>query len=517
MARERYVKWAASLIVVLLAAVLLEPLPNQASEVTVFGPRVYTRDTGKPRVEIDTFTVAIPDGDYTLAVQNGDSPATRVTSAVIFFNGRQLFAPDDFKKQVPLLTVGVALAEENEIRVELRSKPGSFLVISIAGTPHNTPPEADAGPDQIVAIGDLVTLDGSGSGDADGDSLTFLWELTPPPGSNATLSDPTAEMPTFSVDLPGSYSAELVVNDGTDDSAPGTVTITTENTPPVADAGPDQTVALGGTVALDGSGSSDADGDPLTFDWLLTPPAESSSTLSDPTAVMPTFDVDLPGSYSAELVVNDGTVDSAPDTVTITTENSPPVAGAGPDQTVLVGDTVSLDGSASHDADGDPLTFAWRLTPPAGSSATLSDPTAVMPTFAVDLPGTYSAELVVDDGTVGSAPDTVTISTENSRPVADAGPDQTATVGDTVTLDGSGSFDVDLDPLLYAWSFTFQPPGSTAGLTDADRELASFVPDLAGLYVAQLIVGDGLLFGTPDTATVDVAPLNHPPVITSTP
>jgi hypothetical protein len=324
-------------------------------------------------------------------------------------------------------------------------------------------------------------------------------------------------MPTFSVDLPGSYSAELVVNDGTDDSAPGTVTITTENTPPVADAGPDQTVALGGTVALDGSGSSDADGDPLTFDWLLTPPAESSSTLSDPTAVMPTFAVDLPGSYSAELVVNDGTVDSAPDTVTVTTENSPPVAGAGPDQTVLVGDTVSLDGSTSHDADGDPLTFAWRLTPPAGSSATLSDPTAVMPTFAVDLPGTYSAELVVDDGTVGSAPDTVTISTENSRPVADAGPDQTATVGDTVTLDGSGSFDVDLDPLFYAWSFSFQPPGSTAALTDADRELASFIPDLAGLYVAQLIVGDGLLFGTPDTATVDVAPLNHPPVITSTP
>ena len=518
MARKRYVKWAASLIVVLLAAVLLEPLPNQASEVTVFGPRVYTRDTGKPRVEIDTFTVAIPDGDYTLAVQNGDSPATRGTSAVIFFNGRQLFAPDDFKKQVPLLTVGVALAEENEIRVELRSKPGSFLIISIAGSPHNTPPVADAGPDQVVAIGDLITLDGTGSSDADGDPLTYEWSFVErPPGSQVTLDDPTAVNPTFVVDALGSYVLELAVDDGLESSAPDTVTVVAVNSAPVASAGPDQTVPIGATVTLDGSDSSDMDGDLLTFDWLLTPPAGSSATLSDPAAVMPTFDVDLPGSYSAELVVNDGTVDSAPDTVTITTENSPPVAGAGPDQTVLVGDTVSLDGSTSHDADGNPLTFAWRLTPPAGSSATLSDPTAVMPTFAVDLPGTYSAELVVDDGTVGSAPDTVFISTENSRPVADAGPDQTATVGDTVTLDGSGSFDVDLDPLFYAWSFSFQPPGSTAGLTDADRELASFIPDLAGLYVAQLIVGDGLLFGTPDTATVDVAPLNHPPVITSTP
>jgi hypothetical protein len=393
-ARKRYVKWAASLIVVLLAAVLLEPLPNQASEVTVFGPRVYTRDTGKPRVEIDTFTVAIPDGDYTLAVQNGDSPATRGTSAVIFFNGRQLFAPDDFKKQVPLLTVGVALAEENEIRVELRSKPGSFLIISIAGSPHNTPPVADAGPDQVVAIGDLITLDGTGSSDADGDPLTYEWSFVErPPGSQVTLDDPTAVNPTFVVDALGSYVLELAVDDGLESSAPDTVTVVAVNSAPVASAGPDQTVPIGATVTLDGSDSSDMDGDLLTFDWLLTPPAGSSATLSDPAAVMPTFDVDLPGSYSAELVVNDGTVDSAPDTVTITTENSPPVAGAGPDQTVLVGDTVSLDGSTSHDADGNPLTFAWRLTPPAGSSATLSDPTAVMPTFAVDLPGTYSAEL----------------------------------------------------------------------------------------------------------------------------
>ena len=104
-----------------------------------------------------------------------------------------------------------------------------------------------------------------------------------------------------------------------------------------------------------------------------------------------------------------------------------PVADAGPDQTVLVGDTVQLDGSGSNDPDPlDTLTFAWSfVSVPAGSTATLSDPTAVNPTFVVDVSGNYVVQLIVNEGTVDSLPDSVSISTDNSPPVADAGPDQT--------------------------------------------------------------------------------------------
>jgi len=134
------------------------------------------------------------------------------------------------------------------------------------------------------------------------------------------------------------------------------------NTPPVANAGPDQTVTLGATVRLDGSGSSDSDGDPLTFRWsFVSVPSGSTAALVNPTTVNPTFVVDRLGNYVVQLVVNDGTVDSAPDVVVISTANSRPVANAGPDQTVPVGTDVMLDGSASSDADGDPLTFSWSL------------------------------------------------------------------------------------------------------------------------------------------------------------
>ena len=181
---------------------------------------------------------------------------------------------------------------------------------------------------------------------------------------------------------------------------------------PTADAGGDQTVATEDIVQLDGSGSSDPEGDDLTFSWTLSVPGGSGASLSDATIVDPTFVADVDGKYVATLVVNDGTSDSEPDDAEIEADaelNEPPAADAGDNQTVATEDIVQLDGSGSSDPEGDDLTFSWTLSVPGGSGASLSDATIVDPTFVADVDGEYVATLVVNDGTSGSDPDTVEI------------------------------------------------------------------------------------------------------------
>ncbi|HAS86858.1 MAG TPA: hypothetical protein DCS31_08700, partial [Candidatus Competibacteraceae bacterium] len=389
-------------------------------------------------------------------------------------------------------------------------------------TPPNQAPSANAGPAQTVRVGTTVTLDGSSSTDPDGQTLTYAWSfVSRPAGSTAALANPTAVNPTFSIDKPGTYTVQLLVNDGQINSAPATVTISTENSPPVAHAGSAQTTQVGKTLTLDGSASSDVDGDPLTFHWTLSQiPPGGNAQLSEAQAVKPTFTVNQPGTYTLQLIVNDGHIDSAPATVTISTENSPPVAHAGPDQTALVGATVTLDGRQSTDPDHDTLTYAWSLTAkPSGSQAKLNAPTTAQPTFVVDKPGAYVAQLIVNDGQVNSIPTTVAISTLNSKPVAVAGPDQNALTGATVTLDGSASHDADNDTLTYQWSLTARPTGSATQFANPTQARTTLIPDLAGTYLAQLIVNDGHLDSDPDSALVTVTaapPTNHPPTIAST-
>lgn len=108
-----------------------------------------------------------------------------------------------------------------------------------------------------------------------------------------------------------------------------------------------------------------------------------------------------------------------------------PVANAGADQMVHNGSVVTLDGGASADPDLKyPLSYSWTITSaPAGSTAALADPAVVNPSFTADLPGDYTIKLVVKDGSgLVSVADSVTVSTTNTPPVADAGPDQAVTL-----------------------------------------------------------------------------------------
>jgi uncharacterized delta-60 repeat protein len=176
-------------------------------------------------------------------------------------------------------------------------------------------------------------------------------------------------------------------------------------------------------------------------------------------------------------------------------------ANAGPDQNVTTGSVVLLDGSDSYNSSGARMTYSWTFDSlPVGSSATISDQSAVDPTFTADIDGSYDLSLVVNGTDVDAV--TITASSVNSAPVANAGVDQNVSTGSTVTLNGSGSSDADLDALTYSWSMTSAPATSTATLSDSTVVNPTFDADLDGSYVLQLIVNDGTVDGTPDTVVI---------------
>ena len=286
---------------------------------------------------------------------------------------------------------------------------------------------------------------------------------------------------------------------------------------PVANAGKDQNVPVDNTVTLDGSNSYDPDGNLITFDWLTTEvPSQSSSVLNDPASVMPNFVPDLPGDYKFSLTVNNGEKDSNPDDVVVNASlpNVAPTAVAGPNQSVVTGNNVFLDGTGSFDPDDDPLTYNWQIISlPEGSAAVLDDNTLPTPSFLADKEGEYIANLRVNDGQLDSLPDAIVVisATPNAPPIADAGDDQTVFTNTIIKLDGIGSSDPNNDTLTYNWSIVSRPLGSSSGFNDNTSSTPEILADKEGYYVFRLVVNDGQIDSGPDTVVVK-AEVNLPPV-----
>ena len=247
-----------------------------------------------------------------------------------------------------------------------------------------------------------------------------------------------------------------------------TFTVTQDgiNIPPTANAGPDQTVEEGGTVTLDGSNSTDPDDGIASYLWTQT--AGTPVTLSDPTAVKPTFTSPNVGSDGESLTFqltvtdNGGLQDTDTCIVNVTWENNPPTADVGHDQTVDEGVIVTLDGSNSSDPDDSIASYLWEQT--GGTSVALSDTTAIQPTFTAPDVGpdgeSLTFQLTVTDSGGLQSTDTciVNVTWQNIPPTANADPDQTVEEGVTVTLDGASSTDPDDGIASYLWEQIGGPP-----------------------------------------------------------
>ena len=186
------------------------------------------------------------------------------------------------------------------------------------------------------------------------------------------------------------------------------------------------------------------------------------------------------GGADAWIVTRDSTVSKVP-----------PIADAGPPQTVDLGDIVYLNGSRSADPDGTISEWDWECT--SHGYVTLDNGDGPTPSFASEQEGEHLFTLRgKDDDNEWSSISEVTVDvvdpTVNSPPVADAGEDIDAYVGDTVTLDGTGSRDPDGTIVEYVWRCT----SHTVTLEDDDTDEPSFNPDSEDEYVFTLIVKDDL-------------------------
>ena len=134
------------------------------------------------------------------------------------------------------------MLNKNYGKLTLRGLRALFIVLSVCSTvgcgssdddevtTDNTLAIANAGADLSVITNSLVTLDASGSSDADEDTLSYSWTMTSTPSVTANLIDASSVAPSFTPDTDGIYIISLVVNDGSEDSIADTVTITSSST-----------------------------------------------------------------------------------------------------------------------------------------------------------------------------------------------------------------------------------------------------------------------------------------------
>jgi hypothetical protein len=377
----------------------------------------------------------------------------------------------------------------------------------------NNLPIANAGEDQVVDEGKLTVLDASTSVDPDNDALQYQW--TAPSG--IILSSMTDIRPSFiapAVEYDDVFKFYLTVFDGTGYSVPDEVEVKVKqvNTAPIANAGPDQSTDEGVLVTLNGSGSYDQDGNNITYHWIA--PAEIK--LSSLTDVSPQFsapEVNVDTNFSIYLVVNDGKINSVADEIIVKVRqiNKAPIANAGPNQSVDENSTVKLSGLESSDPDNDNLTYQWIASEGITlSSNTISNPTFVAPEVSYDK--SYVFSLIVNDGKLNSEVDKVVIKVlqVNKAPFANAGSDQTVKEKTLVTLDGSGSYDPDLDAITYQW---MAPDGITLSSTSSSKPSFTTPEQSSDVkYRFSLIVSDGITSSGPDDVFVFIN-VDHAPYV----
>lgn len=374
------------------------------------------------------------------------------------------------------------------VTLTVTDRDGGTSSASTTATINNVSPTASAGGPYRTTINVPVNLNGSGL-DVTADPLTYAWDLDndgvfETPGQNVVGNWPT----------PGVKTITLRVTD--DDGASTTSTTTVDvGSPPIAVAGGPYIGTESVAITLNGSGSSDPDGDPLTYQWTF---GDGSPTATG--AIVSHTYVDN-GSYTATLTVTDGRGGSATAQATVTINNVAPTANINSPASGNEGQNISFDGSGSSDpGPNDTLSFSWNF----GDGSTGS---GVTTSHVYRDNGTFTISLTVTDKDGASGSTSTTITINNVAPTANVnaspGGDE-APAGTVVSFDGSGSSDPGLaDTLTYRWNFGDGTPAAN-GPAAIDHTYND-----SGSYTVSLTVTDN--DGASNTTTVNVTINNVPP------
>ncbi len=254
-----------------------------------------------------------------------------------------------------------------------------------------------------------------------------------------------------------------------------------------AEAGGPYRVQAERPVSLSGSQTRSTNGHPISYSWNFGDGETGSG--ENVTHVYA-----APGDYTAVLTAqSDGESDTDEAQVHVVETRAPIAYIEGP-RTGYVGFTIQLDGRASVDPEGDPLTFGWSFGD--GSTAAGSRATHVWGSA-----GTFTVSLTVSDGLKSdTASQPMYIKPVPHPPVAVPGGPYSGFVGRVVQFDGTGSSDPDADPLSYAWGFGDRETGF--------GEIVGHTYVAPGTYNVRLTVSDGYLTGSALTTAAIAASIS---------
>ena len=384
------------------------------------------------------------------------------------------------------------------------------MQVIVSPPSSNIPPTANAGSDQTITLPtNSLILSGSGT-DPDGTVVAYLWTKVSGPAAGTITN---AATPATSVTglVQGVYKFELRVTDNNGAFGRDTMQVTVNpaagNTPPTANAGPDQTITLPTNyVILSGSGT-DPDGTVVDYLWTkVSGPAGGTITNAGTAATSVTGLVQ--GVYQFELRVTDNNGATDRDTMQVTvnpaSSNIPPTANAGPDQSITLPTSSLILSGSGTDPDGIVVAYLWtKVSGPA--AGTITNPGTAATSVTGLIQGTYRFELRVTDNNGAFGRDTVQITVNvapNIPPTAIAGPDQTITLPvNSATLSGTG-FDIDGSIVAYTWK---QLSGPSSNVLFSLNTAITYANNLiVGTYEFELTVTDNLGGTGKDTVNIIV-------------